>query len=186
MNMDYKEEVRVVKELHIPWSLDVLKGKLFSAQLSEGMSADFLIKEGDINNLCLVVESDEGQRLAWSIFSDSPGIKIETLMGKFPTGFEVMGDTPMHLVIQIFDALKRGEDVLTTQTSERPCGFLPAILSILSDPQVVIAKVLYPIEQRGYELSTGQRGYLYGLSDAMKNSSFIKMIAGLSGFCSPE
>ena len=65
--------------------------------------------------------------------------------------------------------LSLGEDVLIISANKKISGFVPAALTMLLDPQVHIAKVLYPITVgSGYDLTPFQLGYLHGLSDNLR------------------
>lgn len=77
------------------------------------------------------------------------------------------GITPQKCVAQIVQNMKDAEDVLILCSTTKISGFIPAILSMLVEPDCHIEKVLWPIEHgAGYVLTPAQRGYLAGLYDA--------------------
>lgn len=76
-------------------------------------------------------------------------------------------DTPAEEMFKIFETLRTGMSVLIYSENERLPGFIPAMMAMLADPQVHVAKVIYPIVNgRGYELTPDQAGYLAGFADA--------------------
>jgi hypothetical protein len=76
-------------------------------------------------------------------------------------------ETPIESIGKIFDALKSGIDIFVFSCSEKISGFIPAVLSRISDSQCHIVKLWHPIIiGQGYELTPFQLGYLYGLTDA--------------------
>jgi hypothetical protein len=75
-------------------------------------------------------------------------------------------DTPIESIARIFTAMQSGVDIVILSRSKQISGFIPAVLSRISNPQCPIVKLWYPITiGEGYNLTAFQLGYLYGLSD---------------------
>lgn len=74
--------------------------------------------------------------------------------------------------------LRKGGEVVVLECTNRPSGFLPALLTMLADPGCHIEKVIYPIRYAGYDLHPDQIGFLHGLSS--------RVATDISGILSPK
>lgn len=161
---------RIAVELNIPWADKALTGRLWSAQLVDRMSADSLMKEFRLDHDTLVAVPSEKKQDAQSLFAHHAIAELLSYIELSPQSEKIaFGETPLAAIATIFESLSCGKDVLLLRWTDVPSGFVPAILSILSASDIHIEKVIFPVRQRGYELTSEQVAYLYGLYDAFNS-----------------
>jgi hypothetical protein len=173
-----------VQELHIPWLRSAFEGRLLAA-IPSGSRPDGLSPETWASQILTAAHATGAQCLAIPVGfwpggerSAAPGGgRWIEVMDTYPG---LGGPTPLDSVRDIVSALATGEDVLCLSATRTVSGFIPAILSRLSDAEVHIEKVVWPVMQgRGYELTPFQIGYLYGLGDA-KSSEMRAVLRSLA------
>jgi len=82
---------------------------------------------------------------------DAPGDRLD-----FPA------QSLLGTVTAIVEALSSGTEIVILSSNSRPSGFVPALLTLWLEPEVVLPKVLYPIlDGSGYELTAFQLGCIY-------------------------
>ena len=70
--------------------------------------------------------------------------------------------SPLNAARHVLEQLRKGGDVMILECTNRPSGFLPALLTMLAEPGVHVEKVIYPIRHAGYDLHPDQIGFLHG------------------------
>lgn len=178
-----------IQELDIPWMRIEFKGKLFAATPSRSKPRGISPETWAIS--LLHARSQFGKfriaipRSFWPSSSENLTEKAGMcsddwidVMDAFSGTENLDGHTPVESVRTIVDYLKRGDDVVMLSATKKVSGFVPAILSKVSDSLVHVVKVWYPIVYgREYELTPFQYGYIYGQSDAYSLESIHKDIS---------
>lgn len=165
-----------IQEIKIPWCEWELKGKLYAATATKPKPRG-LPPEAWVTALLHAACKCGKYRLVIprSICPSNAEMLLEQanlgevqwieLLDVFEGFDNYGGSTPIDAVRAIIDSLKDGQDVLILSATKKIPGFIPAILSIISAPEVHIVKVWYPIHNKGYDLTPFQIGYIYGLYD---------------------
>jgi hypothetical protein len=172
-----------IEEPEIPRCQLAFKGKLYAATSSSSKPPDISPDTWAIalvraarrrGKFRLVIPSSFCRLSIQGLFKqagldDTDWIELlDMFPGEFDNGRDRYwgGRTPMDSLLAIVEALRAGQDVLILSATNKISGFVPAVLSRISDPMVNVVKVWYPITRgRDYELTAFQSGYLYGLSD---------------------
>lgn len=172
------EEVKLkVRELEIFYRPLPFKGRLFAATPTSPKPRDT-----DDNDWCDSIVA--AARLSWSehiviplSFWPNPERSSWISCNTNPAAlfFDVIDDyygikdhqldTPYSSIRGMLDSLICGENILILSATKKISGFIPAILTRVTNPEIHIEKLCYPIISEGYELSPYQVGYLCGLTD---------------------
>lgn len=165
-----------IQEIEIPWCEWELKGKLYAAVPTKSKPRGLPLDEWATALLHAAYNCGKYRLAIPRSLCPANAEKLleQAKMGEAQwivmldifEGYDTYGgSTPIEAVREIIDSLKNGENILMLSAKKKIPGFIPAILSIISAPEVHIVKVWYPILNKGYDLTPFQIGYLYGLYD---------------------
>jgi hypothetical protein len=166
-----------IEKLDFSWCATKFKGRIYVATPNRSKPRDVTAESWGLQ-IVEVAQENWKQNLAipmslWP--KGEPNLIRGTTAGKDNCfhvldnfcGLDGMNPTmPVESIRGIIDGLARGEDILILSNSKKISGFIPAVITRLTDTRLHILKLWYPFLGQSFELTEFQLGYLYGLTDA--------------------
>ncbi len=166
-----------IQEIELPYSDNNSKGRLFAA-VPESDKPLTVTADQWRHQILETAEATDFKHLVvpWSFWPDGCPPDVVSLDARHVqvmdtvAGIELLcNEMPEQGLTKVSELLSSGHDLLLVCASQSVPGFVPAALTQMSEPDIHIVKLWYPVVvDKGYKLTPFQIGYLTGFASLIQ------------------